>query len=340
MKNRFRLILASGIAAVVTQLANAADNQPAQKVEVAPGQANRPVLSGQPPQGQPPMMRPQAAPPPPYKPVLKDEKTDMSYAWGLQMGNFVKKSLIELDLDVLIGGIKDAIAGGATKLTEEQAQAAVRAFQTEMRTKMELEKARTAAKNRKDGDDWLAENKKKDGVKTHTVTLAGGKTAEMQYKVITEGTGATPKTTDMVTVNYRGTTIAGKEFDNSAKRGQPAKFPVTGVVKGWTEALQMMKVGSKWELYLPADLAYADRGMGQNIEPGSTLIFEMELTGIEAPAAPAAAPSAAATPGQPLTSDIIRVPSAEELKKGAKPEVIKAEDLDKRIKQEKAAEQK
>ena len=163
----------------------------------------------------------------------------------------------------------------------------------------------------------------------------------MQYKVITEGTGATPKTSDTVTVNYRGTLISGKEFDSSAKRPQPSKFPVTGVVKGWTEALQMMKVGSKWELYLPSDLAYGDRGFGQNIEPGTMLIFEMELLGIEAPATPAAAPTAAMSkPSQPLTSDIIRVPSAEELKKGAKPEVIKAEDVDKQIKQEKAAEQK
>jgi hypothetical protein len=128
-----------------------------------------------------------------------------------------------------------------------------------------------------------------------------------------------PKSTDVVSVNYRGTFINGKEFDSSAKHGgQPAKFPVTRVVRGWTEALQMMKVGSKWELYVPSSLAYGERG-NPNIEPGSTLIFEMELVGIEAPPPPAPAP-------QPLTSDIIKVPSADELKKGAKIEVIKAED--------------
>ena len=194
------------------------------------------------------MNRPQPPPAAPYKVVLKDEKTDFSYAWGLQMGNFVKNSKIELDVDVPMGAIKDALAGATNKLTEEQMQAAVRAYQTEARTKMEQERLKLVEKNHKEGDAWLAANKTKDGVKTHSVSLPGGKTVEMQYKVITEGTGATPKTSDSVTVNYRGTLISGKEFDNSAKRGQPAKFPVTGVVKGWTEALQMMKVGSKWEL--------------------------------------------------------------------------------------------
>jgi hypothetical protein len=152
--------------------------------------------------------------------------------------------------------------------------------------------------------------------------LQNGTTAELQYKVITEGTGAIPKSNDTVTVNYRGTLINGKEFDSSAKHGaQPSKFQVGRVVRGWTEALQMMKAGSKWEIYLPSTLAYEDRGAGPNIEPGSTLIFEMELLSAETPAPP--------PPPQPLTSDIIRVPSAEELKKGAKIEVIKPEDLEK-----------
>jgi hypothetical protein len=143
----------------------------------------------------------------------------------------------------------------------------------------------------------------------------------MQYKVVTEGTGATPKSNDTVTVNYKGTLINGKEFDSSAKRGQPAKFQVNRVVRGWTEALQMMKAGSKWELFIPSVLAYGDTG-NQSIEPGSTLIFEVELVGSDAPPPPP-------PPAQPLTSDIIRVPSAEELKHGAKIEVIKPEDLEK-----------
>jgi hypothetical protein len=145
--------------------------------------------------------------------------------------------------------------------------------------------------------------------------------AEMQYKVITQGSGAIPKSNDVVSVNYRGTLTDGKEFDNSAKRGGPMKRPITGFVRGWTEALEMMPVGSKWELYLPASLAYGDMGNRMSnppIEPGSALIFEMELMSTEAPAPPA--------PPQPLTSDIIKVPSAEELKKGAKIEVIKPEE--------------
>ena len=143
---------------------------------------------------------------------------------------------------------------------------------------------------------------------------------EIGYKVITAGTGEIPKSNDTVTVNYRGTLVNGKEFDSSAKHGGPAKFQVNRVVRGWTEALQLMKTGSKWELYLPSSLAYGDGGSGPMIEPGSTLIFEMELTGIDAPPPPAPPPA-------PLTSDIIKVPSADELKKGAKIEVIKAEDL-------------
>jgi FKBP-type peptidyl-prolyl cis-trans isomerase FklB len=144
----------------------------------------------------------------------------------------------------------------------------------------------------------------------------------MQYKVITEGTGAMPKSNDTVTVNYRGTLVNGKEFDSSTKHGdKPAKFQVNRVVRGWTEALQMMKAGSKWEVYIPSALAYGDKG-NPSIEPGSTLIFEVELLGADVPAPPP-------PPAQPLTSDIIRVPSAEELKKGAKIEVIKAEDLEK-----------
>ena len=162
-------------------------------------------------------------------------------------------------------------------------------------------------------------------MKVHSVTLPGGTNAELQYKVITEGTGEMPKSNDMVSVNYKGTLVSGKEFDSSAKLGgQPAKFSLTRVVRAWTEALQMMKTGSKWELYVPAALGYGDSGYGPNIEPGSTLIFEIELVGVEPPPPP---PST-----QPLTSDIIRVPSAEELKAGAKIEVLKPEDVERATK--------
>jgi FKBP-type peptidyl-prolyl cis-trans isomerase FklB len=254
----------------------------------------------------------------------KQQKENISYAIGMSIGNNIKRGAVELDLDVLTGAIKDIAAGKEPRLTEQQAQEALMAYQQESRTKREEERKKTADKNKADGQKFLEENKTKPGVKTIDATLPDGTKAEMEYKVITEGTGAMPKSNDTVSVNYKGTLINGKEFDSSAKRGQPAKFQVNRVVKGWTEALERMKVGSKWELYIPSVLAYGDFGSGPTIEPGSTLIFEVELLGIEAP-------QAAPTP-QPLTSDIIKVPSAEELKKGAKIEVLKPEDVEKELK--------
>ncbi|HSU55737.1 MAG TPA: FKBP-type peptidyl-prolyl cis-trans isomerase [Candidatus Dormibacteraeota bacterium] len=266
---------------------------------------------------------------------LKDEKEKVSYSIGLNWGNMLKRSGYEVDVDVLASAIKDVVAGREPKLTEQQAREVMMAYQKEMQTKRQEEQAKISEKNKKEGEAFLAENKNKPGVKTHTVTLPDGTTAEMQYKVITEGKGDMPKSNDVVTVNYKGTLINGKEFDSSAKHGSPLKRPANSLIRGWTEALEMMKVGSKWELYLPASLAYGDRGAPPDIDPGATLIFEMELTGIEPPPAPPA-------PAQPLTSDIIRVPSAEELKKGAKIEVLKPEDVEKARKEaeEKEKQQK
>jgi FKBP-type peptidyl-prolyl cis-trans isomerase len=245
-------------------------------------------------------------------PSFKDDREKGSYAIGEYFGNMIKHSNMDVDLDVAIGALRDVIAGKEMKLTEQQVQMAIRDYQRAQQLKL-------AEKNKKEGEAFLAENKKKPGVKTHTVTLQDGTTAEMQYKVITDGTGTMPKSNDMVSVKYKGTLINGKEFDNSSKAGdQPAKFSVNRVVRGWTEALEMMKVGAKWELYLPSSLAYGDNGRPPSIDPGATLIFEMELVGTEAPTPPPAP--------QPLTSDIIKVPSAEELKKGAKIEVIKPEE--------------
>ncbi len=251
------------------------------------------------------------------KSVFKDEREKASYALGANVGTFIKRNNMDMDIDVLTGAIKDILAGKESKLTDQQAMEAMRSYQQEARKKL-------GEKNKKEGEEFLAENKKKEGIKTHTVTLANGTTAELQYKVITEGTGASPKSNDVVSVNYRGTLIGGKEFDSSSKHGGPLKRPANSLIKGWTEALQMMKVGSKWEIFLPSTLAYGDMG-SMGIDPGSTLIFEMELLGIEAPR-PTPAP-------QPLTSDIIKVPSAEELKKGAKIEVIKPEDVAKQAQQ-------
>ena len=248
-------------------------------------------------------------------------KQNMSYAIGMNIGTSIKRGGVELDVDTMTAAMKDVLADAKLKLTDQQAQEAMRSYQMEARAKHEEMQKQVAEKNKKEGEAFLAENKKKEGVKTLDVKLPDGTTAQMQYKAVTDGTGSIPKSNDTVTVNYRGTLVNGKEFDNSAKRGQPAKFPVTGVVRGWTEALEMMKTGSKWELYIPSSLAYGDGGR-PGIEPGSTLIFEVELVGIDAPTPPP-------PPAQPLTSDIIRVPSAEELKKGAKIEVIKPEDLEK-----------
>jgi FKBP-type peptidyl-prolyl cis-trans isomerase FklB len=293
----WKIVLVLGLMGLLPPLAWAAEDKPA-----APG-------AGAPP----------AAPKDP-----KQLKENMSYAIGMSIGNNIKRGAVDLDLDVLTGALKDIAAGKEPKLTDQQAQEALQAYQQESRTKREEERKKTAEKNKEEGQKFLAENKNKPGVKTIDVTLPDGTKAEMEYKVITEGSGAIPKSNDTVSVNYKGTLTNGKEFDSSAKRGQPAKFQVNRVVKGWTEALERMKVGSKWELYIPSSLAYGDFGSGPVIEPGSTLVFEVELLGIEAPQAPP-------TP-QPLTSDIIKVPSAEELKKGAKIEVLKPEDVEKELK--------
>jgi FKBP-type peptidyl-prolyl cis-trans isomerase len=253
----------------------------------------------------------------------EEMKKNMSLAIGTDIGRNLKRGGVELDMEVLSTALKDAATGGESKLTDPQIQEAIGNYRKESMAKRDEERRKTAEKNKKEGAAFLAENKSKPGIKTLEVKMPDGTTAEMQYKVITEGSGPIPKTNDTVTATYRGTLINGKEFDNSAKHGgKPFKFPVTRVVRGWTEAVERMPVGSKWELYLPSSLAYGDNGSGPTIEPGATLVFEMELTGIEAP-------QAAPPPAQPLTSDIIRVPSAEELKKGAKIEVIKPEDLEK-----------
>jgi FKBP-type peptidyl-prolyl cis-trans isomerase FklB len=245
------------------------------------------------------------------KPAFKDDKEKASYAVGLFFGNQLKRNNLDVDLDVIMEAVKDVASGKEPRLTDAQASETLRAYQQETRRKL-------AEKNKKEGDAFLEENKKKPGVQTASVPLPDGTVAELQYKVLTEGKGDMPKSNDTVTVNYKGTFINGKEFDSSYKRGQPAKFMVNRVVKGWTAALEMMKVGSKWDLFIPSSLGYGDGG-NPTIEPGSTLLFEVELVSIEPPPAPAA-------PAQPLTSDIIKVPSADELKKGAKIEVIKAED--------------
>src|SRR6202008_595694 len=182
----------------------------------------------------------------------------------------------------------EALGSGKTAMTEDEMKAALQLLRTEFTNAQEAKAHEAGSANRKEGDSFLAANKAKDGVKV----LPDG----LQYKVLTEGNGPKPAATDTVTVNYRGTLVNGKKFDSSYKRDQPATFPVSGVIKGWTEALQLMPVGSKYQLFIPSDLAYGERGAGQDIEPDSTLIFEVDLKSIQPKTAVAPEGSEKATP--------------------------------------------
>ena len=205
--------------------------------------------------------------------ALKTSKDKFSYALGMKMGANLKRQDVPVDPNILARGLKDGLAGSKTLLTDDEAQAAIVQVQTELRTKQQEKMQEAGAANKKEGDTFLTGNKAKEGV----VTLPSG----LQYKILKEGTGPKPAATDSVVCNYRGTLINGTEFDSSYKRGQPATFPVNGVIKGWTEALQLMPVGSKWQLFIPAELAYGERGPDPAIGPNATLIFEVELLSIE-----------------------------------------------------------
>jgi FKBP-type peptidyl-prolyl cis-trans isomerase FklB len=209
--------------------------------------------------------------------VLKSQQEKASYAIGANIGRGMKKDGVKIDPKILSRGVSDAIAGNKLAMTDDEMQASLMALQTEVRKRLEVEAAAASAANKKTGDDFLAANKSKEGV----ITLPSG----LQYKILKEGTGPKPTATDQVECNYRGTLVDGTEFDSSYKRGTPATFPVGQVIKGWTEALQLMPVGSKWELFVPANLAYGERGAGQRgsevIGPNSTLIFEVELLSIK-----------------------------------------------------------
>ena len=205
--------------------------------------------------------------------ALTTQKDKFSYALGMKMGANLRKQSVPVSSAIFARGLRDGLAGGKTALTDEEAQAAITAVQKEMQQQHQEKMQQSGEANKKVGQDFLAANKGKPGV----ITLPSG----LQYKIEKEGTGPKPTASDSVVCNYRGTLIDGKEFDSSYKRGQPATFPVGGVIKGWTEALQLMPVGSKWQLFVPADLGYGDRGAGADIEPGATLIFEVELLSIQ-----------------------------------------------------------
>ncbi len=204
---------------------------------------------------------------------LKTRADSVSYAIGQNIGVNFKQQKIEVDPTIMAAGLRDVLNDAETKLTEQDAQQIWMTYQQELMAAQQQEREQAGVKNKEEGAKWLAENAKKEGVQ---VTESG-----LQYKVIEMGDGPTPSADDQVRVHYRGRFIDGEQFDSSYDRGEPAVFPVGGVIPGWTEALQMMPVGSKWEVYIPSELGYGPQGQGQTIPPHATLIFDVELLGIE-----------------------------------------------------------
>ena len=203
------------------------------------------------------------------KMVLKSDKDKVSYSIGVNIGQSLKRDGVDVNTDAFAKGLKDALSGSKPLMTDNERQQTMEAFSKELRAKQEKKASAASAENKKEGEAFLAANKKKAGVKT---TPSG-----LQYKVIKEGTGKKPSATSTVTVHYRGTLIDGTEFDSSYKRNEPTTFPLNGVIAGWTEGLQLMKEGAKYQFFIPSNLAYGDRGAPPQIGPGATLIFEVEL---------------------------------------------------------------
>lgn len=203
---------------------------------------------------------------------LSTEVQKVSYTIGTQIGKSLKGDKIDIDMDAFVRGIEDARNDKEMALTQAEMSEVMNSFRQKMMERVQKERAAAAEKNTAEGEKFLAENAKKEGVKT----LPSG----LQYEVIKAGQGASPKATDTVRTHYRGTLLDGTEFDSSYARNEPAEFPVNGVIPGWTEALQLMHVGDKWKIFVPANLAYGERGAGQDIPPNATLIFDIELLDI------------------------------------------------------------
>jgi len=227
--------------------------------------------------------------------ALTTQKDKVSYAVGLSIGKNLQRDSVEVDPNIVLQGLTDGLTGGKVLLTDDEVKATLTTLQSEVRQRQQAKMQEAAATNKKEGAAFLAANKTKQGV----VTLPSG----LQYKVITAGTGPKPTAADTVLCNYKGTLLDGTEFDSSMKRGQPASIPVGRVIRGWTEALQLMPVGSKWELYIPPSLAYGEQGTnGGPIGPDATLVFEVELLSIQPKPEPKPAPPAMTSPdGQTKT---------------------------------------
>jgi FKBP-type peptidyl-prolyl cis-trans isomerase FklB len=268
-----------------------------------------------------PPTAPKPAEPTDFSKIFKNDKEKVGYAIGMYAAGVkdrLKAMDIEYDVDMLVKGFSDSVGSGSNLITADQKMEILKDLDRQSRAKAEEKRKMAADKNKMEGTAFLEKNKAEPGV----ITLADG----LQYKVLTNGTGPMPKADEEVSVNYRGTLINGTEFDSSFKHGQALTTKVQGgIIKGWTEALELMPVGSKWQLFIPSDLAYGPSGRPPTIEPNAVLIFELELLSVQ----PAPAVAQVHPPGAPLTSDIIKVPSAEEIKKGAKIETIKAEDIEK-----------
>jgi len=207
------------------------------------------------------------------EPVLKTQKDKISYGIGVSVGrNFIQQG-VEIEPDIMIKGLKDALIGGKLLVSEDDLRATLNAYQEELKTKQAQARKIVAERNMKEGEAFLAENKKNKDI----VTLPSG----LQYRILKTGDGKKPSDADTVECHYRGTLINGTEFDSSARVGRPLSFKVSGVIPGWTEALKLMNVGSKWQLFIPSQLAYGERGAGNLIGPNATLIFDVELVGIK-----------------------------------------------------------
>jgi FKBP-type peptidyl-prolyl cis-trans isomerase FklB len=270
MQNSLRITLLLLIAASVLPISVAQQQAPPAQAPAAPPKSQTPPAAA--PKSQPGAATKRA----PVKAApltLKTQKEKASYALGMNFGTGLRKQSIDIDPAILARGLRDSFSNGKTLLTEDEAKAVLTLLQSDVRKRQQELAQQLGEANKKQGLEFLEANKAKEGV----VTLPSG----LQYKVLQEGTGLKPAPTDTVVCNYRGTLLDSTEFDSSYKRGQPATFPVTGVIKGWTEALQLMPVGSKWQLFIPSALAYGEHGAGGQIGPNATLIFEVELLSIQ-----------------------------------------------------------
>jgi FKBP-type peptidyl-prolyl cis-trans isomerase len=284
MKNPFIIAVTICAAGILSIAPAQAQETPAPKPsQTAPSKPAAPKTSTSPAATKPgsaTTAKPAAAPL-----ALTTPKQKASYAIGLNIGKSLHRDSVDVDPAIVARGLRDALAGGKVQMTDDEIKAALTALQVDLKKKQDEKLMVLGEMNKRKGEEFLAANKAKDGV----VTLPSG----LQYKVIKEGTGPKPTTNDSVVVNYKGTLIDNTEFDSSYKRGEPATIPVSGVIKGWTEALQLMPVGSKWELYIPSDLAYGPRAPSAEIGPNATLLFEVELLSVQ----PKPTTPAAATPG-------------------------------------------